>query len=205
MSETVTIAILVFDRVEEMDFVGPWEVLNAIRDVNDALRVVLVAPRHGVITCEKGVRIIPDHDFTDAPDPDVVLVPGGTGARLSIDDPDTVAWLRRISPGCIWVTSVCTGALLLAGAGLIGGRRATTHHEFTDTLAAFGDCEVVTGARMVRDGNLITAGGVMSGIEMSLWLAKTMFGAKAEAYVRNYIAYDFPPREALNLTGRSSG
>ena len=129
--------------------------------------------------------------------PDVILLPGGSGARREIANPATVDWLQRVAPGCDWVTSVCTGAFLLLGSGLAKGRRITTHHDFLDDLRAMGGATVVEGQRFVRDGNVVSAGGVMSGIEMSLWLVRTLYGPEAEAHTRSYIAYAHPPRDAV--------
>jgi transcriptional regulator GlxA family with amidase domain len=193
---TRDIAILIFDAVEEMDFVGPWEVLKAAAE-GTGTRILTVARRPDPVRCEKGLRVIPDASFDQVTDPGVVLIPGGSGARHALDDAATLEWLCRVAPGCDWLTSVCTGAFLLVGSGLAAGRRVTTHHDFIDPLRALGGAEVVAGVRMVRDGNLVSAGGVMSGIEMSLWLSHRLFGAQAEAYARNYIAYDLPPRASI--------
>ena len=192
-----TIAILVFDGAEEMDFVGPWEVLAAAAEPVPGDRVLLIAESREPVTCEKGLRVLPDATYDDAPAPDVILLPGGSGARREIANPATVDWLQRVAPGCDWVTSVCTGAFLLLGSGLAKGRRITTHHDFLDDLRAMSGATVVEGQRFVRDGNVVSAGGVMSGIEMSLWLVRTLYGPEAEAHTRSYIAYDHPPRDAV--------
>ncbi len=189
-----TIGILLFDGAEEMDFVGPWEVLTAAVDGLADERVLTIAEGLGPVVCEKGMRVIPDATYSDAPDVDVVVVPGGSGARREIDNPETVEWLTRTCAKCSWVTSVCTGAFLLVGAGIAGGRRVTTHHDFIQALRDLGGAEVVEGVRFVRDGNLVSAAGVMSGIEMSLWLVNRLYGDDVAQRTRSYIAYDFPPR-----------
>jgi len=190
---TYNIGIVIFDGVEELDFVGPWEVLKAAAEHRGNAEILLIAPTMDQIVCEKGMRILPDCSFDTAPNIDVVIVPGGSGARKELDNKPTVAWLRDTAAGCDWVTSVCTGAFLLVGSGLAQGARVTTHHDFVADLENLGMAEVVSGTRMVKDGNLVTAAGVMSGIEMSLWLAEEVFGAEAESYARRYIAYDYPP------------
>jgi transcriptional regulator GlxA family with amidase domain len=189
-----TIGILLFDGAEEMDFVGPWQVFAAAIEGMAGERVVTVAESTGPITCELGMRVLPDVSYDAAPALDVVLVPGGSGARTEIANPATVRWLHRAAARCSWVTSVCTGSFLLVGAGLTRGRKVTTHHDFLDPLRAMGDAEVIEGVRFVRDGNLVTAAGVMSGIEMSLWLVGQLYGAEAVARTKSYIAYDHPPR-----------
>jgi len=103
----------------------------------------------------------------------VIIVPGGSGARREIDNPETVEWLTQTCAKCSWVTSVCTGAFLLVGTDIVRGRRVTTHHDFVQALRDLGGAEVVQGVRFVRDGNLVSAAGVMSGIEMSLTTAST--------------------------------
>lgn len=195
-----TIGILLFDRAEEMDFVGPWEVLTAAVDGLPGERVITVAEISGPLQCEKGLWVLPDATFADAPPLDIVLVPGGSGARREIDNEVTVAWLTRTAAACSWVTSVCTGAFLLVGTGLVRGRRVTTHHDFIGALKEMGGAEVVEGVRYVRDGNLVTSGGVMSGIEMSLWLVGELYGEAVLQRTKSYIAYDFPARDSSEVT-----
>ncbi len=192
------IGILIFDGVEEMDFVGPWEVLNAAAENDPASEVFTVAPSLAPVTCEKGMVVLPDQSFEEVSGLDVLLIPGGSGARREMDNPKTVSWIRSVAPGCTWVTSVCTGAFLLVGAGPGEGRRVTTHHGFIDMLANLDLAEVVSGERFVQDGNVVSAAGVMSGIEMCLWLSEQVFGAEAAAYARDYIAYDTPPRDSAS-------
>lgn len=189
-----TIGILLFDGAEEMDFAGPWEVLAAAVEEVPGDRVLLIAEKPDPVVCEKGMRVLPDVTYAEAPALDVVLVPGGSGARREIGNPATVAWLTRAAAGCRWVTSVCTGSFLLVGAGVAAGRRVTTHHAFTGRLRELGGAKVVEGVRFVRDGNLVTAGGVMSGIEMTLWLVGQLYGQDAVERTKSYIAYDYPPR-----------
>ena len=192
-----TIGILLFDGAEEMDFVGPWEVFTAALSGMPGDRVVTIAERSRPITCEKGMRVIPDLTYGEAAEVDVVLVPGGSGARREIANAATTNWLRNAAAKCTWMTSVCTGAFLLVGAGLVHGRRITTHHDFIHDLRAMGGSEVVEGVRFVRDGNLVTTAGVMSGIEMSLWLVERLYGADRAAEARAYLAYDYPPRDRV--------
>jgi transcriptional regulator GlxA family with amidase domain len=195
-----TIAILLFDGAEEMDFVGPWQVFAAaidgiVGEGGAGERVLTVAERTGPIRCELGMRVLADCSYDDAPDMDVVLVPGGSGARREIANPATTDWLRAAAARCTWLTSVCTGSFLLVGAGLIHGRKVTTHHDFLEQLRAMGGAEVVEGVRFARDGNLVTAAGVMSGIEMSLWLVGQLYGPDVVSRTKSYIAYDHPPRD----------
>lgn len=195
------IGILIFEGAEEMDFVGPWEILrSATLDMPDE-QVFLVAPTHDLITCDKGMRVIADEHIDDVDHLDVLVIPGGSGATAEISNPATVEWLQKIAPVCQWVTSVCTGAGLLVGAGLVKGRRITTHHFFYEKLQAHHEGKVIQSKRIVRDGNVVTAGGVMSGIELTLWLVGQLYGDEKVAFAKHYIAYDYPPADALDDRG----
>jgi transcriptional regulator GlxA family with amidase domain len=191
-----TIAILIFDGVEEMDFVGPLEVFAAAAEPHREWRVATVAETLAPIRCEKGMRVLPDCVFAEIDRAEVVVIPGGSGARREIANAATVSWLQGMKPRCDWIASVCTGAFLLAGSGLANGRRITTHHDFLYKLREMANAEVVEGVRFVRDGEIVSAAGVMSGIEMSLWLVGRIWGTEAVARTKSYIAYDVPARSA---------
>ncbi|MBW2280753.1 MAG: DJ-1/PfpI family protein [Deltaproteobacteria bacterium] len=197
MSRERTIGILLFDDAEELDWAGPWEVLTSLRMVAGETRVVTIAERDGPVTCAKGLRVLPDHDFESAPPLDVVLVPGGQGTRRQVDNPALIEWLRRAGADAEWVTSVCTGALLLHEAGFARGKRVTTHWGFCDQLEARGDVTVLRRTRWVRDGNLVTAAGVSAGIDMALWLVGQMHSPGVARQVQRYMEYDpAPPYQA---------
>ncbi len=198
-----TIGILVFDGAEEMDFVGPWEVLTAAVDGMPSEHVLTVAATPDPIVCEKGMRVIADATYDDVQALDVIVIPGGSGARREVDNPSTVEWLASIAAGCSWITSVCTGAFLLVGAGLADGKRVTTHHDFIQPLKNLDRATVIEGTRFVRDGKVVTAGGVMSGIEMSLWLVERLYGNAVAERTKSYIAYDYPPRSSSEGTAQA--
>jgi len=188
-----TIGILLFDDVEELDFAGPWEVFTSTRAADAELRVVTISQLGETVRCAKGLRVVPDHSFENAPKLDIVLVPGGQGTRREVDNPVLIDWLRKVADGCDWVTSVCTGSLLLHGAGIASGKRITTHHAFIDTLRARGDAEVLERVRYVRDGNLVTSAGVSAGIDMALWLVGQLYSPKIARAVQHGIEYDPAP------------
>ena len=190
---TPTIGILLFDDAEELDFAGPWEVLTAAAQVTGQGRALIIAERPGPVRCAKGLRVLADHDFADAPALDVVLVPGGQGTRREVANPVVIGWLRKVGADCRWVTSVCTGALLLHEAGFARGRRVTTHWAFADTLRERGDVTVVDGVRFVHDGSLVTAAGVSAGIDMALWLVGQLHSPDVARQVQRYIQYDPAP------------
>lgn len=197
----ITTGILLFPDAEELDFVGPWEVLTSAATFGPGQgdRVVTIAERAEPVRAAKGLRVLPDHAFADAPALDVVLVPGGMGTRREVDNPALIDWLREAGASCRWVTSVCTGTLLLHEAGFARGRRVTTHWAFVPALRERGDVEVLEKVRYVRDGNLVTAAGVSAGIDMALWLVGQLHGPEHARAVQTYIQYDPAPPYAAEV------
>lgn len=188
-----TYGLVIFDDAEELDFVGPWEVFTMGAQANGADRVVTIAERPDAVRCHKGLRVLPDHTYADAPPLDVVLVPGGFGTRREMHNPVLLEWLRLIAPSCQWVTAVCSGALVLHAAGLLAGRRATTHWSVIQQLRDLGDVEVLEQRRYVRDGNVVTSAGVSAGIDMALWLAGQINGPDFARGVQRFMEYDPAP------------
>jgi transcriptional regulator GlxA family with amidase domain len=193
------IGIFVFDDAEELDFVGPWEVFATAAKMTGKDRVLAIAESTRPVRCAKGLRVLPDAVLGDAPPLDVLLVPGGQGTRREAKNPIVIDWLRRASAAATWVTSVCTGALLLYEAGPARGRRVTTHWSFVETLRARGDVTVLERVRYVREGNLITAAGVSAGIDMALWLVGQRDGIAIARDVQRMIEYDPAPPYAAEV------
>jgi transcriptional regulator GlxA family with amidase domain len=195
-----TIGILLFPDLEELDAVGPWEVFTMVAQQRDDVRVVTLAQGRDPVRCAKGLRILPDHDLGDAPELDVLLVPGGQGTRREVDNPVLIEWLEKRAPRCQWVTSVCTGALLLCRAGLAEGRRVTTHWAFVPELRErHPGTRVLEGVRYVRDGTLVTAAGVSAGIDMALWLAGQLWGVECARTTQRLMEYDPAPPYAAEV------
>ena len=189
-----TLGIVLFEDLEELDAIGPWEVFTSAAAQRDDFRVLTVAERSDPVRCAKGLRVIPDHTFADVPELDIVLVPGGQGTRREVENPVLLDFLRRVAPTCSWVTSVCTGSLLLCGAGLCDGKRVTTHWGFVEPLAKRHPAtEVLAGRRYVRDGRLVTAAGVSAGIDMALWLVGQVFDIETARRTQRFIEYDPAP------------
>ena len=186
-----TTGLLLFDDVEELDFAGPWEVFTTAKKEGD--HVVTIAATTEPIRAYNGLRVLPDHDFADAPALDVLLVPGGLGTRALADDATHIDWIKSTAAGCAWVTSVCTGAILLHAAGLLAGRQVTTHWGYIPTLKEEPDVTVLEDVRYVRDGNVVTAAGVSAGIDMSLWLVGQMYDIKHARDVQHVIEYNPEP------------
>jgi transcriptional regulator GlxA family with amidase domain len=191
------IAIALFDGAEELDFAGPWEVLAYwAQEVATAdVEVVTVAVTLDPIRAAKGLRVIPDHTLHDAGPIDVLVVPGGRGTRqlLGGDEPLHVA-LRAMADGGTLMTSVCTGALVYAAAGLLRNRPATTYWSaFDELLALDPTIQARPDDRFVDDGNVVTAAGVSAGIDMALHLVKRLDSADAARATRRGIQYDPQP------------
>jgi transcriptional regulator GlxA family with amidase domain len=195
----LTTGILLFNDAEELDWAGPWEVFTAATMVNEGDRVVTIAETTAPVRCAKGLRVLPDHSFADAPALDVVLVPGGHGTLREVTNPVLLEWLRKTAARCTWVTSVCTGAQLLAEAGIAKGKRVTTHWSFIEALRARGDVTVVERVRYVRDGNVVTSAGVSAGIDMALWLVGQIHGVDIARLIQKGIEYDPAPPYAADV------
>jgi transcriptional regulator GlxA family with amidase domain len=192
----VRIGIHVFDGAEELDWVGPWEVLAswAQRFPDDGVEVFTVARDGREVRCAKGLRVITDHTWDDAPPMDVLVYPGGRGTRGHLGDEAIHDWLRGLAGDEVLLTSVCTGSLVLADARLLDGRPATTHWGSLELLAELGDgVEVRPDDRFVDDGAVITAAGVSAGIDAALHLVARLQSPERAREVRRYIQYDPEP------------
>jgi transcriptional regulator GlxA family with amidase domain len=190
----ITTGILIFDDAEELDFAGPWEVFTMARmgGYTDD-KVVTIAERAGVVRAHKGMRVIADHSFADAPPLDVLIVSGGLGTQKEVDNPALIDWLRQTAERCTWVASVCTGAFLLHRAGLVKGRRVTTHWAFCEALRREGEVEVLENVRFVPDGKVVTSAGVSAGIDMALWLVGQIHGVAHARQTQRIMEYDPAP------------
>jgi transcriptional regulator GlxA family with amidase domain len=193
------VGLLIFDDAEELDFVGPWEVLTYAAKQTGKDRVLTLAETVRPIRCAKGLQVIPDAPIADAPPLDVILVPGGQGTRREAKNEPLLAWLASACAQATWVTSVCTGSLLLHAAGPARGKRVTTHWSYIEPLRARGDITVLERVRYVRDGNLVTAAGVSAGIDMALWLVGQRDGVDVARAVQRGIEYDPAPPYAAEV------
>ncbi|HTT97931.1 MAG TPA: DJ-1/PfpI family protein [Rhizomicrobium sp.] len=199
------IGILIFDDVEELDFVGPWEVFTmgnemAKRSGQPAPHeVFLIAEKDAPVRCAKGMRVLPDTTTGNCGALDVLLVPGGQGTRREVNNAALLGWIAKVSTGAKWITSVCTGAMLLTAAGPAKGKKVTTHWAFVETLRARNEAsEVLSNYRYVRDGNVVTAAGVSAGIDMALWLTGAWHGPDFARLVQRGMEYDPAPPYAAS-------
>jgi transcriptional regulator GlxA family with amidase domain len=190
------IGILLFDGTEELDAVGPWEVLSfwTHQFPEDGYSVCCLSLDGGLVNCAKGLRITPDYSYANAPALDVLIYPGGQGTRAHLSDPVQLDWTRQQRAAVPLMTSVCTGSLVYAAAGLLSGRPATTYWGSLDTLAELDPTiEVRPNARFVDDGDIITAAGVSAGIDMALHLVARLSSVDRARQVRRGIQYDPEP------------
>lgn len=193
---TQRIGIVLFDDVEELDAVGPWEVLAAWSHYfpDDEVEVSTLSPAGGAITAAKGLTLVAQHSFADAPDYDVLLHPGGRGTRPQMRDEEHLDWVRKQRASVPLMTSVCTGSLVYAAAGLLRNRPATTHWASLDLLAETDSTiEVRRDARYVDDGDIVTSAGVSAGIDMALHLVRRLSSEQRARDVRRGIQYDPAP------------
>jgi transcriptional regulator GlxA family with amidase domain len=193
---TQTIGILLFDDFEELDAVGPWEVLAYwTRSYPDDGWAVTTFSRDGApVTAAKGLVVTPEHSYVSVPRLDVLLYPGGHGTRAHLSDDAQLEWLRKRRADVPLLTSVCTGSLVFAQAGLLAGRPATTYWDCTDLLHDLDHTiEVRPDDRFVDDGDVITSAGVSAGIDMALHLVARLAGRERAREVRRGIQYDPEP------------
>ena len=189
------IAIAVFEGAEELDFVGPWEVLSAWHFLEPAdVEVELVGESREPVMCAKGMRVVPGTTWDELRDVDVLVYPGGRGTRAQLGDETIRTRLRGLHEDGVLMTSVCTGALVYADAGLLDGRPATTYWSAFDELLALGrEIEPQRDKRFVDTGEVITAAGVSAGIDMALHLVGRLGSPDKAREVRRYLQYDPEP------------
>jgi putative intracellular protease/amidase len=186
------IAVALFDKVTALDAVGPYEVLQRL----PGAEVRFVGHRKGEVRTDNGfLGLTVDRTFDEVPSPDIVLVPGGIGTRALVHDAVILQWIRTAHETTQFTTSVCTGSLLLAAAGILDGLKATTHFASRHLLAKYG--AKLSDERVVVEGRIITAAGVSSGIDMALQLAERLTDATTAKALQLMIEYDpQPPHDA---------
>jgi len=192
----MNIGVALFDGAEELDWAGPWEVLAAWAEQwpDDGVHVFTLAREDRPVTCAKGLRVLPDETWETAPPLDVLVYPGGQGTRAELRDEAVLDWVRGVSRSGAVVASVCTGSLVLAAAGLLDGKPATTHWGSLEVLPTLGhDIEVRPDDRFVDNGSVLTAAGVSAGIDMALHLVARLHSTERAREVRRYIQYDPEP------------
>jgi transcriptional regulator GlxA family with amidase domain len=188
MMPAMQIAILIFDKLTALDAVGPYEVLRSV----PGWEVKFVGLEKGQVRTDSGaLGLSADFALEEVSEADIVLVPGGEGNRPLLSDDAVLSWLRQIDAGSRWTTSVCTGSLVLAAAGLLDGRRATSHWLYLEQLRELGADPL--GGRFVEDGKMVTAAGVSAGIDMALHLVGREAGPEVAQAIQLGIEYDPQP------------
>ena len=188
---SIRVGLLLFPRMTQLDLTGPFEVFAKLPDTEVLLLWKTLQP----VEAETGLRMLPHATLRDCPPLDVVCVPGGPGVNALMADAEVLDWLRATARSARYVSSVCTGALVLGAAGLLRGKRATSHWASRDLLASFG--AIPTAGRVVRDGNLFTGGGVTAGIDFALTMAAELRGKAAAQAIQLAIEYaPAPPFDA---------
>lgn len=197
MTATASLAVLAFEGFEELDAIGPWEVFQNARSAGADWTVdLLAADESGLVTAAYDLRVAPDGVLTADTDLDYLVVPGGgwndggaaAGARALAEDDAALDTIRTLHEGGTTLLSVCTGAMVLEAAGLLDGRPAVTHRSALDDLRA-SDAEVVE-ARVVDDGDVVTAGGITAGIDAALWLVEREWGREVAFEVEDTMEYE---------------
>jgi transcriptional regulator GlxA family with amidase domain len=191
------IAILLFDGITALDAIGPYEALWRVEDH----QVDFVAADAGLKRTRHGLGLLADRALDQVPAPEVLVIPGGAGVDEQIGDPRVLRWIRQVHETTRWTTSVCTGALLLGAAGILEGRRATTHWMSHGRLSDYGATPVE--ARVVEDGKIMTAAGVSAGIDLGLTLISRLAGPSAAQAVQLSMEYDPEPPHATGSPRRA--
>jgi transcriptional regulator GlxA family with amidase domain len=202
------VGILIFENIEVLDFCGPFEVF-AVTRLNEEKRrqelspfnVFLVAETKEPVVTTGGMRVLPDYNLDDCPALDILVVPGGWGTRKEMDNKRLLTWIADRSRQVETLTSVCTGALLLGQAGLLDGKRATTHWRSLDWMQElFPKITVEKQLRLVEDGTLITSAGISAGIDMSLKIVSRYFGEAIAKATAKHMEYPFPESNARRIS-----
>ncbi|AZD37111.1 Isonitrile hydratase [Pseudomonas chlororaphis subsp. aurantiaca] len=180
---TLQIGFLLFPNVQQLDLTGPYDVLASLPDV----QMHLVWKTRGPVTASTGLVLQATTRFADCPPLDVICIPGGAGVGPLMEDPQTLDFIRQQAAQARYVTSVCTGSLVLGAAGLLRGKRATTHWAYHHLLEALG--AIAVQERVVRDGNLLSGGGITAGIDFALTLAGELFGEATAQRVQLQLEY----------------
>ncbi|ABQ89890.1 DJ-1/PfpI family protein [Roseiflexus sp. RS-1] len=191
-----TVAILIFDDVELLDFAGPFEVFSSVRNLTGdherLMDVFAVAESLTPVRCRNGLVVQPERTIDECPPVDVLVIPGGAGVRPALERSNLVEWVRTRAQEVELTVSVCTGSFLLAQAGLLSGRPATTHWErINEMRERFPDVEIVEDERWVDTGEIITAAGVSAGIDVALHVVRRLYGADVARATALGIEYDY--------------
>ncbi len=201
------VGIVIYDDVEVLDFCGPFEVFSVTR-LNEEKRreeaspfnVVLVAEARSTVVATGGLKVLPDHDLDSCPQLDILLVPGGRGFRSQMNNSRLLKWISDRARAVETLTSVCTGALLLGKAGLLDGKRATTHWAHLDSMQElFPKVTVEKKLHFVEDGTVFSSAGISAGIDMSLRVVARYYGAPIARATSRHMEYPYPDTDQRRI------
>jgi transcriptional regulator GlxA family with amidase domain len=187
------VGILIFDDVEVLDFCGPFEVFSVTgrRDNRNCFEVYTVAEEQKPVCARNNLSVNPSYSISSCPAPQILIVPGGYGTRREMSNQNLIQWISAVSKSAELVLSVCTGALLLAKAGLLEHLNATTHHGALDLLQQVAPNTTVIKERIVDNGKVILSAGISAGIDMSLYVVAKIYGAETAREAAGYMEYDW--------------
>jgi transcriptional regulator GlxA family with amidase domain len=184
----MNIGILIFPGAEELDFIGPWEMLTMWNKLASGINCMIIAEHHEPVICAKGLSVNPNTSIENCLELDYLFIPGGHGTRIEVSNTKLTDFIRQNECTCKAILSVCTGAFLLHAAGILSGKRATTHWASMDRLRALGDVKVEE-SRYVRDGQIWTSAGVSAGIDMTLAFIADVAGEEMAGKVQLHTEY----------------
>jgi transcriptional regulator GlxA family with amidase domain len=191
-------AILIFDDVEVLDFCGPFEVFSVTNELNndELFNVYTVARWKRMVRAKNGLKVQPHFSYSGSPAADLLLIPGGAGARKLMHDDRTLSWIKAEAAGAELLLTVCTGALVLAVTGLLDGLKATTHHEVIPLLREVAaHTEVLPTRRFIDNGSVIVSAGISAGIDMCLYVVARLHGEEVAEKTARYMEYSWDRRE----------
>lgn len=186
-----SIGIILFDDFEELDAIGPWEIFRVAEEMSQGdLSCEMVSTGGTKVIAKKALEVTVQNKLTRDSQYDLMLLPGGEGSRALMADEELLETLKHVAAKATWVTSVCSGSLVYAKAGLLEGKKCTSHHSCLDLLAKISPTsEVIRNERFVCDGNIVTSAGVSAGIDMALWLVGQIFTPEFAREVQHYVEY----------------
>lgn len=193
---------LIYDGVEELDVVGPWEIIKIWNEHYSGPKAFTVSQKGGLVTCARGMRIDSDYNFSNCPPLNYLLVPGGRGRKQEVNNPVLIDFIRQQAAQVQQLLSVCTGAFLLQKAGLLKGHKATTYWAALDELKRFPEIKIKE-ERYVKDKNVWTGAGVSSGIDLALALIADVAGKKIAGKVQMLAEY-FPPAKIFGISEKAA-
>ncbi len=188
------LAILIFDDVEVLDFAAPFEVFAVTSELNnyEAFNVFLVAETQQTFKAVNGLQVVPNYEISNCPNPNILVVPGGVGTRTQMNNQKLITWIQNASKQAELVMSICTGARLLAKAGLLDGLEVTTHHEVYNELRQLVPTAIINERkRYIDQDKILTTGGISAGIDGSLYVVDKLLGQEIARKTAIYLEYDW--------------